>query len=175
MPWPRGKSRPGRKWTTEQRKAKSEAMLLKSELHNKRLHRRISDERGGIKAKEWRAIVLKRDDYLCQCCKKRKEGRGFVHAHHIKPWDEFPALRYEISNGVTLCASCHRIVENITQKQTAIRLGFQAGFSKALSLIAEGKSWTLLSNEQENYVEEFMPIKWEFYKEYVERRQNASR
>lgn len=30
-----------------------------------------------------------------------------VFPHHIKTWEEFPELRFELSNGNTLCASCH--------------------------------------------------------------------
>ena len=53
----------------------------------------------------WRRSVFERDLFTCQHCKV-KGGR--LEADHIKPWASFPLLRYEISNGRTLCVSCHR-------------------------------------------------------------------
>lgn len=56
------------------------------------------------KYKDWRKAVFVRDDYVCQSCKKRGSD---LEAHHIKSWDDYPDLRYCISNGITLCKSCH--------------------------------------------------------------------
>src|SRR5919197_6687562 len=57
---------------------------------------------------EWRAAVLERDGYRCQRCGRqcKKYERGLA-AHHIKPYAEYPELRYEITNGMTLCRQCH--------------------------------------------------------------------
>lgn len=55
--------------------------------------------------REWRSQVFLRDDYTCQDCGKRG---GFLQADHIKPWKYYPALRYILSNGRTLCLKCHR-------------------------------------------------------------------
>ena len=33
---------------------------------------------------------------------------GKLNAHHLKSWALFPELRFEISNGITLCVICHR-------------------------------------------------------------------
>lgn len=53
---------------------------------------------------KWIKEVKERDNYTCQ-----DEGphKGRLHAHHIKDANEYPELRYEISNGITLCSSCH--------------------------------------------------------------------
>lgn len=56
-------------------------------------------------AKRWRRDVLNRDNHTCQHCGHQGEG---LHAHHIKPWRDFPEQRYELSNGLTLCEQCHR-------------------------------------------------------------------
>lgn len=59
--------------------------------------------------KEWRSEVFKRDNWTCQKCKKRSMSNQYllIHAHHIKPFATFPDLRFEISNGITLCKQCH--------------------------------------------------------------------
>lgn len=55
--------------------------------------------------KLWRIGVYKRDYYTCQMCGKHG---GKLHAHHIKSWKDFPELRFDLDNGITLCAECHR-------------------------------------------------------------------
>ncbi len=52
----------------------------------------------------WRKAVLDRDGWACQDCGHKGSS---LHAHHLKPWGPYPALRYEVSNGVTLCSKCH--------------------------------------------------------------------
>ncbi len=62
---------------------------------------------------KWRIRVLKRDKYACAWCNKKPPGRSKtqnLHAHHIKKWADYPTLRYELSNGVTLCNACHKKV-----------------------------------------------------------------
>lgn len=62
--------------------------------------------------KKWRIRVFERDKYTCQeCGAKNSKGVGKtveLHPHHIKPFSLFPRLRFSLSNGVTLCAKCHR-------------------------------------------------------------------
>lgn len=53
---------------------------------------------------EWRTAVFERDGFKCQECHKT----GRVEAHHIKGWAKYPLLRYDIDNGTTLCAPCHK-------------------------------------------------------------------
>lgn len=52
----------------------------------------------------WRKDVFSRDDFTCQCC---GEKGGTLHAHHLDNYADHKELRTEISNGVTLCKSCH--------------------------------------------------------------------
>ena len=53
---------------------------------------------------EWRNDVLFRDDCTCQRCSVQE---GELHAHHIIPWSSNKDLRFDVNNGITLCASCH--------------------------------------------------------------------
>lgn len=63
---------------------------------------------GKIEYRTWRTSVFKRDDYTCQICFVRG---GYLEADHIKPWRTHEELRYEVSNGRTLCLKCHRQTE----------------------------------------------------------------
>lgn len=61
--------------------------------------------------KKWRAAVWKRDRNLCQMPEcDRKCTR--LNAHHIKTRDDFPHLRFNVSNGITLCETCHNKIRN---------------------------------------------------------------
>ena len=51
---------------------------------------------------EWRDFVVNRD-MKCMVCGEPKKLR----AHHIYSWKHYPELRYKLSNGITLCSSCH--------------------------------------------------------------------
>ena len=63
--------------------------------------------------RDWRKSVFEKDNYTCQECGARN-GNGkdvYLEAHHIKPFAEYPDLRLEITNGITLCKPCHRKTE----------------------------------------------------------------
>lgn len=53
---------------------------------------------------EWRQEIFKSDFYTCQCCGVHG---GDLNAHHLKDFANHPDLRFDISNGITLCANCH--------------------------------------------------------------------
>lgn len=61
--------------------------------------------------KEWRKFVFARDNYTCVWCGARNmPGLGYsvqLEADHIKSWTDYPELRYEVTNGRTMCKSCH--------------------------------------------------------------------
>lgn len=56
--------------------------------------------------KNWRRAVFERDNHACVLCGDNQGGN--LNADHIKPFSQFPELRYEISNGRTLCIPCHK-------------------------------------------------------------------
>ena len=60
--------------------------------------------------KEWREAIFRRDNYICQDCGVRS-GNGkavFLVPHHIKSFAQYPELRFEVSNGITVCEQCHK-------------------------------------------------------------------
>lgn len=59
--------------------------------------------RGGSHAK-WVRAVLSRDMATCRECGAKDVE---LHAHHIKSYKDFPDLRFEVDNGLTLCFKCH--------------------------------------------------------------------
>jgi 5-methylcytosine-specific restriction endonuclease McrA len=105
-------ARQGRSWTQEQRvktlQTRRERSVNRGERHYKWKGGRPWERFKSPKYLAWRNAVLERDGYVCQqCgrqCKKRERG---LAAHHIKPYAEYPAFRYEVSNGITLCRQCH--------------------------------------------------------------------
>lgn len=69
----------------------------------------ISDRNNNIRKtleyKLWRKAVFERDKYTCVWCKRRG---GRLNADHVKPFADYPELRFAIDNGRTLCIECHR-------------------------------------------------------------------
>lgn len=62
------------------------------------------DSRVNWMYRRWRKLVFERDNFTCVRCGANKN----ITAHHIKPWNDYPELRYEVSNGETLCNYCHK-------------------------------------------------------------------
>lgn len=67
-------------------------------------------ERRSDEYSEWRKQVLKRDGRKCRFpgCKRKSK----LEVHHIIPWAASYSLRFEPSNGITLCHKCHASIKN---------------------------------------------------------------
>lgn len=65
------------------------------------------ESRHSTKYNTWRQAVYRRDGYKCMNCGGVDGG---IHAHHIKPWADYPDLRFDVDNGITLCPTCHRAI-----------------------------------------------------------------
>ena len=58
--------------------------------------------------RNWANEVKKRDNYTCKKCAKAKTGTHSIHAHHVCPKEYFPDKVLDVSNGISLCAKCHK-------------------------------------------------------------------
>ncbi len=77
---------------------------LAGRMHpNWKEHRTRRKIRRGKQA-AWSRAVISRDKATCQRCGATEVQ---LHAHHVKPFVEFPELRWEVKNGITLCYKCH--------------------------------------------------------------------
>lgn len=56
-------------------------------------------------SKIWSRNVKNRDGWKCKIANDTCSGQ--LEAHHILPWRDYPELRYEINNGITLCHAHH--------------------------------------------------------------------
>lgn len=63
----------------------------------------LNNHRDSSEYKNWRQAVYQKDNYQCVLCGSKEK----LNAHHIKSWKNYPELRYNISNGITLCEKCH--------------------------------------------------------------------
>lgn len=62
----------------------------------------FTNDRNDPRNNTWRNEVLHRDK-VCQCCGLDKR----LEAHHINGFEEYPDLRFDVGNGITLCQFCH--------------------------------------------------------------------
>ncbi len=60
--------------------------------------------------KLWRLAVYKRDKFMCKKCGRKLTKGRHLQAHHIYKWSDYPSMRYDINNGITLCWECHKLL-----------------------------------------------------------------
>ena len=54
----------------------------------------------------FRKEVRKRDGNKCLFPGCNSKSR--LEVHHIKKWASHPSMRYDVTNGITLCRACHK-------------------------------------------------------------------
>lgn len=104
----------GRQHSLESRKKMSATKrerdsAVKGPAHHAYKDGKMPERRGlrfTMEYKRWRFDVFARDGFKCQDCGDARGGN--LHAHHLKPFADFPELRFEVSNGLTLCRKCHK-------------------------------------------------------------------
>jgi len=76
-------------------------------------HKPSFEQRRSQVYNDWRIKVFERDNFTCQIC----WNRGcYLEAHHIKSFAQYPELRFDVENGVTLCLPCHMLVDKNRRK-----------------------------------------------------------
>jgi hypothetical protein len=90
-------------------KARAKQVMPLGEKHPRwikdRSKLKISDNRDNTQCRYWAYGVKKRD--LGKCRMSNKDCKGQLEAHHILNWVEYPELRYDVNNGITLCLNHH--------------------------------------------------------------------
>lgn len=66
--------------------------------------------RGTSAYRQWREAVYERDNYTCQHCGDSRGGN--LNPHHKKSWADFPELRFDVANGITVCEPCHKKIHD---------------------------------------------------------------
>lgn len=70
--------------------------------------------RNSPEMKEWRRAVFKRDGYACVLGGAAHGNK--LEADHIQKFSDYPELRFELSNGRTLCTDCHKKTDTYGNK-----------------------------------------------------------
>jgi hypothetical protein len=86
-------------------------------------------------SKEWREKVYKRDYWTCQKCGYK--GHQIV-AHHILDFNNYPDLRFDVNNGVTLCRSCHKREHSEIGKETRFGTHYEMEIYQDLDSLLRG-------------------------------------
>jgi len=101
----------GRKHTEESKYKMKFRNIPKGKNHYKWIEDRKlkkyqdSEEKRSPMYKMWRKSVCDRDKWVCRIADVNCDGR--LEVHHILSWRDYPELRYDINNGITLCHAHH--------------------------------------------------------------------
>lgn len=91
-----------------QTKRKTPSDKARGKNHHSYKDGKVSERRGmrfSAEYKRWRYDVFVRDNFTCQECGDDRGGN--LNAHHKKSFADYPDLRFDVDNGVTLCEDCH--------------------------------------------------------------------
>lgn len=85
--------------------ARTKTGVNASHYYHDRSLLKVSDRQSGHRYRIWRESVLSKDGRQCMQIDSTCEGK--LEAHHLLPWKEFSAFRYDTENGITLCHKHH--------------------------------------------------------------------
>lgn len=106
----------GRKESLETRIKKSIAIKA-AKAHLVKPNRTTKEEKDLIRKsfeyRNWRMSVFERDKFKCQMPGCETIER-YIEANHIMKFSDYPELRFDINNGITLCKPCHK---NVTGRE----------------------------------------------------------
>jgi len=120
IPWNKGK-----KWSKEFLEKFSKSRIKKD-----------ATSVSSFNYRQWKKAVFERDNYTCRKCSTNE----CLHAHHIKKQKEFPELRFDVCNGLTLCRRCHSYLhgkENCCVRNGVLFKKGEAPWNKGKNLSAE--------------------------------------
>ncbi len=82
--------------------------------------------RGSFSYGIWRRGVLKRDNHTCVICGSKEK----IQADHIKPFSDYPELRFDIDNGRAICEPCHKKTESYGNHYWRAKKAKEGGYIK---------------------------------------------
>lgn len=77
-------------------------------------------------------IVLARDNYTCQCCKRKRNDGVKLNVHHLDGYNWCIEKRTDDANGITLCESCHSNFHSIYGNKNNTKEQFEIWFGQTL-------------------------------------------
>ena len=106
------------KWNSQNRKGKNNPMFgihrfgKDSPNWNCNLTQKEREiQRNTVENNQWRKKVYERDCYTCQITGDNKGGN--LVAHHLYSYTDYPKLRYDIDNGITITKEVHLLFHHI--------------------------------------------------------------
>lgn len=93
-------------------------------------------EKNSWEYRNWRKQVKERDGHKCVFCGSTKN----LHADHIKPYATHEDLRYDLSNGRTLCFDCHKETPTYALNWRKIASSVQSNDGRGVSPPGDDKS-----------------------------------
>ena len=102
---------------------------------------RMKRSRHSLQESRWSKAVRERDNSTCQFPGCGKQGKG-LDTHHIAMRSLRPDLRFDVSNGITLCRPHHSWVGQVGNRDEAVAMGllnletYEAAQKKRRELVA---------------------------------------
>lgn len=78
--------------------------------NSKKTQEERKNGRSGVGIPQWRKEVYERDNYTCKITGDNKGGN--LVAHHLYSYADYPELRTDVNNGVTITEEIHKLFHN---------------------------------------------------------------